>query len=126
MTSQTPRSYSDAWATDRLVAGLTQLVSETLPLAQGQALPRGAVLGRVTASGKLTLSTAAATDGSQVPYGVLADDADATLTDVLCGVYVKGEFNQNALTFGAGQTPVTVHDALRDAGIYLKTPVAAY
>ena len=125
MTSQTPRSFTDAWATDRLVAGLTQLVSETLPLALGQALPRGAVLGRITASGKLTLSAAAATDGSQVPYGILADDADATLTDVLCGAYVKGEFNQNALTFGAGHTPQTLHDALRDGGIFLKTPVAA-
>ena len=118
MTSQTPRSFSDAWNTDRLVAGLTQLVSETLPLVQGQVLPRGAVLGQITATKKLTLSVQAATDGSEVPYGILAD--------VLCGVYVKGEFNQNALTFGAGHTPLTVHDALRDAGIFLKTPVAAY
>ena len=125
MPSQTPRTYSDAWSTDRLVAGLTQLVSETLPLVQGQVLPRGAVLGQITASKKLTLSVQAATDGSQVPYGILADDADASATDVLCGVYVKGEFNQNALTFGAGHTPQTVHDALRDGGIFLKTPVAA-
>lgn len=125
MASQTPRTITEAYGPDRLIAGLTQLVSETLPLLMGQSLLRGALLGQVTATKKLTLSTSAATDGSQVPYGILADDADSTPNDVLCGVYVKGEFNQNAIIFGAGQTPVNTHDALRDAGIYLKTPVSA-
>ena len=122
---QYPSQSSESYTPDRLVAGLTQLVSETGTLTGGQALPRGALVGRITASRKFTLSTAAATDGSQVPYGVLLDDYDATAGDVGCGVYVKGEFNPNAMTFGAGQTQAGLHDALRGMGIFLKPVVLA-
>ncbi len=117
---QYPSQFTESYTPDRLVAGLTQLVSETGTLLAGQNLPRGALIGRITASGKLTLSLAAATDGSQVPYGVLLDAFDATAGDTMCGCYVKGEFDVAALTFGAGQTPAGVHDALRSVGIFLK------
>ncbi len=110
---------------DNLIGGNTQLVSETGILAAGQALLRGALLGRITASRKVTLSTAAATDGSQTPYGILYDDYDATAGDVACGYHVKGEFNERAITLGAGHTLATVKDALRAAGIYLKSAVPA-
>lgn len=122
---QYPRQFSETYAPDNLVAGLTQLVSETGTLLAGQFLPRGAVLGRLTASGKLTLSLAAASDGSQAPYGVLYDAYDSTAGDMLCGVYVKGEFNPNAMTFGAGHTAASVRAVLRGLGIYLKPVVVA-
>jgi hypothetical protein len=119
---QFPRTFTDTYTPDRLIAGLTQIITENMTLLAGAALLRGSVVGRITASGKVTLSASAASDGSQVPYGILADDYDATAGDVPnAAVMVKGEFDIGSLTFGTGQTATTVHDALRDAGIYLKT-----
>ncbi len=91
-------------------------------LLSGQNLKRGALMGRITASGKYTLSASAAADGSQVPAGVLVHDSDATGGDIETLVYVRGDFNLAAMTFGAGHTSLSVRDACRDAGIYLHKP----
>lgn len=124
--TQIPSMTVENYTPDNLLAGLTQIVTENMVLAQGQKLVRGTVVGRITVSGKATLATAAATDGSQVPYGILADFYDASLADVgNAAVHVKGEFNENAITLGAGLTLATVHDALRAGGIFLKPSVSA-
>jgi hypothetical protein len=123
MSIFTPQTTSYTFQPDSLVAGLTQLVSWDFTLIQGQNLKRGALLGKITASGKLTLSLAAAGDGSQVPYAILLDDTDATAGDVNCGVYIKGEFDQNKIIYGTGHTAASVRDGLRDAGIFLKPAV---
>lgn len=125
MSLLTPRSTTFAQTVDRLIAGNTQLVSWDETLIAGQNLKRGALVGRITASGKLTLSTSAATDGSQAPIGILLDDYDATAGDVNCGIYVKGEFNQLAVIFGAGHTAASTKNALRNLGIFLKPAVPA-
>ncbi|MBX6382086.1 MAG: head decoration protein [Microbispora sp.] len=125
---QIPSASSETFTPDRLIAGVNiGPVTEDATLVSGQNLTRGAVLGRITASGKLTLSTSAANDGSETPYAILAEDTDASGGDKTCTVYVAGEFNANALTFGTGHTATTAATvaALRDAGIYLKNPVAA-
>ncbi len=121
--SQFPRQFTTDYEPDNLIAGLTQLVSESGTLAAGQFYKRGSVMGRIAASGKFTLSLAAANDGSQVPYGVLYDDYDATASDVIGGIFVKGEFNGHALTLGAGHTVLTIHDPFRASGIYVKGAV---
>lgn len=76
-------------------------------------------------SGKYILSLAAATDGSEVPSAILAEDADATSGDVTTVAYLTGEFNIAAITFGTGHTAASVADALRDKGIFLKNNLAA-
>ncbi|CAN5858180.1 hypothetical protein BH11PSE13_BH11PSE13_12220 [soil metagenome] len=91
-------------------------------LLSGQNLKRGALVGRITASGKYVLSLSASSDGSQVPLAVLVHDTDATAGDTETLVYQRGDFNQAAMTFGTGQTPDSVRDALRDAGIFLHKP----
>ena len=63
---QYPFQATETFGQDRLVAGLTQLASETVVLTAGIVYRRGMVLGRA-ANNKMVLSTAAATDGSQVP-----------------------------------------------------------
>ncbi len=120
-----PSQRIEYYAPDNVVGGGTQLVSETGTLAGGQSLPRGALIGRIAATGKVTLSAAAATDGSQVPYGILYDEYDALAADRACGYHIKGEFNGHALTLGAGHTLASVRDALRAGGIYLKPVVPA-
>jgi len=66
-------------------------------LKSGNNLTRGAVLGKVTASGKYKAYDADATDGSQSIAGILVDDTDATSADKVCSIYTFGNFNIEAL-----------------------------
>ena len=79
----------------------------------------------VAGSGKYKLSAAAATDGSQRPIGILVNTTDASLADGKASLYRTGEFNEAALTFGAGHSVATVRAALEALQIYLRTVVAA-
>lgn len=67
---------------------------------------------------------AAATDGSQNPYGIVAVDADASLAAAEVLVYTHGDFNANAVAVGAGLTVADVKDALRLRGIHLVNVLA--
>jgi hypothetical protein len=120
-----PGMATSEFVPDQLIAGRFQLVTDTVTIVAGQVLARGAVLGKITASGKLTLSTTAANDGSQVPSVILADAVDASGGDKAAGVYLTGEFNASKLILGAGHTVASIKDTLRDAGIFLKTAVSA-
>ena len=120
-----PGMVTSEFVPDQLIAGRFQLVTDTVTVVAGQVLARGAVLGKITASSKFTLSTAAANDGSQVPSVILADAVDASGGDKAAGVYLTGEFNAGKLILGAGHTVASIKDTLRDAGIFLKTAVSA-
>jgi len=50
-------------------------------VASGQNLALGAVVGRVTTSGKIKVLSPAATDGTEVAIGVLAGDINASSSD---------------------------------------------
>jgi hypothetical protein len=63
---------------------------ETVTLLSGTAYPVGSVLGRVTASGKYTLATSGGTDGAQNAAAVLLFAVDATLSDAVGIVVVRG------------------------------------
>ena len=123
--AQVPSASSEVYISDQLIAGRFPLVTDTVTLISGQTLKRGTVLGKITASGKFTLALSASSDGSQTPAAILADDVDASGGDKLAGVYLAGEFNTNAMTFGTGITAAGAKDTLRDAGIYLKSAVSA-
>lgn len=94
----------------------------------GQQLPTGAVLGRITASGKLTLCVAAAGDGSQVPHSITPHPINTfaadnvTPLDAYAAVYVKGYFNETALYLGTGLVLANVKEQLKDIGILLRAP----
>ena len=71
-------------------------------------------------SGKFIKSVAAATDGSQTPYGILAHDTDAASgADIEALIYTGGSFNSDNLTLGAGHTAASIKEGLRDKGIYI-------
>lgn len=108
---------------DELIAGnAALLVSRKGILVSGQNLKRGALLGVITASGKLTLSLSASSDGSQTPVSVLAHDTDASAGDAETLFYERGDFNQAAITFGTGHTADSVRAGLRTLGITLIKP----
>ena len=63
---------------------------EAIPLLMGLPYPAGAVLGKITASGKYTLSTAAGADGAESAVAVLLYAVDATLADATGIVLARG------------------------------------
>mgnify|MGYP002628816075 FL=1 len=85
---------------------------ETITLLAGAAYPIGAVLGRITASGKYKLATSGGTDGAQTAAAVLLYAADATSADAAGLVIMRGPaiVSKAALVFDA-----TVDDAAKIA-----------
>ncbi|ABC29671.1 head decoration protein [Hahella sp. KA22] len=98
-----------------LLGGLVSTASGIL--ASGENRTRGTVVGRVTATGELKMAAAAAGDGSEVPIGILGFDVDATSGAATCAYYTGGDFDQAALTWGAGYTD------LQKAAAFDKTPI---
>ncbi len=88
-------------------------------------LVRGTVIGKITSGGKYQTALAAASDGSQTPRLILAEDVDATSADVAAKAYWSGDFDSTKLTFGTGITAAAFEAALDTAGlpIFIKTPV---
>jgi hypothetical protein len=85
---------------------------ETVTLLAGTNYPVGAVLGRITASGKMKLSTATGSDGAQNAAAVLLYAVDATAADATGIVVMRGPaiVSKVALVFDA-----SVDDAAKTA-----------
>lgn len=102
------------------VGGVMPVVTDTVNLKAGAAYSRGTVLGIITADDKAVDVDSTKTDGSQAPYAILAEDTDATDGDIVAPVYMTGEFNAAALTFGGTDTIATHKKELRTLGIFAK------
>ena len=85
---------------------------ETVTLLAGTNYTVGAVLGRITASGKMKLSTATGSDGAQNASAVLLYDVDATAADATGIVILRGPaiVSKTALVYDA-----SVDDAAKTA-----------
>ena len=105
---------------ENLIAGEFPRIMRIATITGGQALPQGAVLGQITATGAYVLSTATATDGSEVPVAILAQPIDATL-DVEGHLFLTGEFNAHALTLGSGHTLASVTESFRTRSLFIRT-----
>jgi hypothetical protein len=79
---------------------------EALVVASGSGkLPAGTVMGRLTASGKLTPYTPGASDGSQVFAAITYEAIDATAADVkVTGMVRDCEVQRAALSFAGTPT----------------------
>ena len=113
------------YAPDGLLAGNAHLlVARKVTVLAGQVLPRGAVLGAITASGKYVLSASGASDGSEIRDLILAEAVDATGGDTAALAYERGDFSAQAITLGAGHTVASIREGLRAKGITLLTAIA--
>jgi len=102
-----------------LIIGSHPTVTGAVTLLTGTSYKKGAVLGKITASGKYKLVDSAAVDGSQTPKYVLSADVDATAADRPGIAYKTGQFNETLLTFGGVDTAATHRDALEARGIFM-------
>ena len=105
---------------DNLIAGPGS-ITRKVTLITGQNVVRGAVLGKITASGKYNLSLSAAADGSQTPDLICAQDCNATAADAECLAYEAGRFNGTALVLGTAHTIASIQEGLRVKGIHILT-----
>ena len=113
---------AEIYTPDNLFAGnVAPVVADIATIVSGAGiLTRGTVLGLVTLSGKLTIVDSSKSDGTQLPYAVLAENVDATSADKDCGVYLTGEFNNDKLVFGGTDTAATHKVNARKIGIFFK------
>ena len=88
---------------------------EVVTLLAGMSYPVGAVLGRITASGKYKLATSGGTDGAQTASAVLLYPVDATLADAVGIVVARGP----AIVSRAG----LAYDATVDDGAKITTKI---
>jgi len=117
-------SNSDSYTPDRLLAGGNPVPAQGV-LISGQNLARGAPLGQITTSGKLTQLDSTAHDGSQNIHSILSADCNASGGDQTCAIYIAGEFDANAVGFKDADTAAIFSDAARRLHIYFKTPAKA-
>ena len=96
---------------------LIEGVASTAPTT---VLPRGTVLGRITASDKYIPSIATASDGSQIPSAILATPLDPSAGDTIGPAYFHGEFAGEKLSYDASWTAATIEKALRVAGTLIE------
>ena len=76
-----------------------------ITVLSGQNLTAGAVIGKVTASGKYKVYTVGATDGSESAIAILFDAVDASSADTTGVILARDmEANVNALVWGATVT----------------------
>lgn len=98
-----------------------------------QTLKVGAVLGKVTATGKYKLAASAAGDGSQTPVAVLIADGMGSSTDIVLAnatdtkaiVLARGPviLKDGYLQLGAGITAAAAKAALQAVGMMVETSV---
>lgn len=98
---------------------------DVVTIITGQNLKAGAVLGKITASGKYTAVNAGAADGSQTAVAVLLDNTDASAADksavaILRDAEVIDDLEWAALN--AGQI-TTAKGQLANVGIFVRSAV---
>jgi hypothetical protein len=123
------RKIVDSISFNQLVLPGHNLRFQNYLLKGGQDVIAGSVLGRISASGLLTLCKAAAGDGSEVPMAVVLDQISAfaadgiTPRDTPFAAAVGGSFNWTALYFDPSIVDIeTARDALRKTGIFTRAP----
>lgn len=115
---------STTFTPDKLLLAGFPVLSRPITLISGQNCVRGAVLGKITASGKYNLSLSAAADGSQTPDCILAEACDASAGDKTTVAYFLGGFDDAQITLGTAHTADSIREGLRTKGIHLVTTQA--
>ena len=86
---------------------------EVVTLLAGMPYPVGAVVGRITASGKYKLATSGGTDGAQTAAAVLLYAVDATLADAVGIVVARGPAIVSRAGLASGEQEAAKTAALR-------------
>jgi len=102
-----------------ILANDDDVTTKKITVLSGQVQPAGAVMGQITSGGKYILSLSAASDGSQTPDLILAEDVDASGGDREAIAYEHATVVATALTLGTAHTIASIRAGLRAKGIYI-------
>lgn len=94
-----------------------------LTLKAGNIVQRGHVVAYETTSGTIVPYRSDGTNGAEKFYGIAAENVDASLSAKPVVVYIRGEFNKNALIFqrdGDSATQSFINEA-RALGCLIRT-----
>lgn len=120
-----PGATTITFVPDQLIAGNLKLVTQTVTFSQGSAaLPRGTVVGRNSTTGQYALSVATATDGTQIPVGIIVDTVDPTNGAASGSIYVMGEFNYRYLSYDSSWTEDALIFSCRQSQLFVKTALS--
>jgi hypothetical protein len=116
-------NYTTSNYNPRQALRVSNVVTNRVLIATNQNLVAGNVLGIVTASGKAIISLPGASDGSQVPYGVVLTPINTTSTgynaDTACEIMVAGSVDYASLLPNVGWTQDTLRLAFKPQGIHV-------
>lgn len=114
-------TITDSLTYDGLLSGDSWLHTDVVTVADGETLLRGTVVGKVTASGEVVACDHTASDGSEVPYGVMVYPITTSGATAEGLIYDFGCFDGAKLTFGGTSTLADLKDAMRSANLYVNT-----
>lgn len=105
---------------DNLLAGhVVPAVTDHVTVKSGKVYKKGTVVGIIDAEQVFVAVDSTKKDGSQTPYGIVADDVDATSENKQAVIYLTGQFNASKLIFGGTDTVEKHKRALRNIGIFV-------
>lgn len=115
---------SETTSYDNLIAGTEKnLVTRAATVRMGEAFSRGALLGRLTATGKWQTIDEDNASGCN-EFGIATEAIDSTAGEVSTVLYVEGEFSENGVIFGYSDTADDWRETLMAHGIYLRKTVS--
>jgi hypothetical protein len=98
---------------EQLFAGEAPILTESRSVKSGEGVcSKYQVMSLEVASGLLVKYDAAVTDGTEVPYGILAQPVDATSAAQNGQAYIGGHFNHAALVWPGGITTFAARRAI--------------
>lgn len=111
---------ADVWS-NRIKFAVTDKATSgnEVAFAAGDAFTFTVATAKAAASNDLAAWDPTATDGSEVPYGILAAEAPINVAAQYVSVFISGRFNADEVVVPTGVDVDTAFDALRDKGIYL-------
>lgn len=115
---------SESLTYDNLIAGSQKrLVTRPATIRMGEAFSRGALLGRLTATGKWQVIDEDNASSCN-EFGIATEAIDSTAGEVLTDVFVEGEFSENGVIFSYSDTADDWRETLVAHEIYLRKTVS--
>ena len=116
MPINSERNYLGDWLKQDLDKELLGYTREAVTIVHGENLKSGAVVGKITASGKYAHYNNAAIDGTETAAGILIADVDATAADAPGAILARGpaEIDGNRLIWDVGQGGSDITAGLAD------------
>ena len=114
-TVNTDNQQTNQYSTEKVFIGDNSYETVAFKSAgTDQSLVAGQLMGRVSATGFVTQHTSGASDGSEIPFGILAESIEITAGETPnLSICVKGRVDKNLVVLSGSDTFATVVSSRR-------------